>query len=84
MNTYPAPMLRKQCESLQHGHVLDVSEAMKRPTNERITSPTIFYPEYTEEEIEEPEEETEYAEQTGTQMEYGNLDLLTPEHEKSI
>ncbi|XP_017333399.1 collagen alpha-6(VI) chain isoform X2 [Ictalurus punctatus] len=82
MNTYPAPMLRKQCESLQQGHVLDVSEVTKRPPIERIPPPRIFYPENSGEEYEETEEETEYAEQTGTQMEYENFDLLTLGHDK--
>ncbi|XP_060778334.1 collagen alpha-6(VI) chain-like isoform X3 [Neoarius graeffei] len=91
MNAYPAPLLRKQCESLQHQHghdVLDVSEATKRPPIDRSPFPTSDYFDEAEKKLVDKEEEEdvyEYmydAEQRGTLMEivYENGDPLTPGH----
>ncbi|KAB5586430.1 hypothetical protein PHYPO_G00001510 [Pangasianodon hypophthalmus] len=83
LNTYPSPLLRQQCESLQQqGKIrgLDVLEATERSPIERIPLPTFTYPEDTEKE--EEEEKEEYKEQLGTleQTAYENWDVPTSRH----
>ncbi|KAI5106466.1 collagen alpha-6(VI) chain [Silurus meridionalis] len=85
MNTYPSPLFKQQCKSLQQqqgqgkGPVLDVFEAVKRPPINRFPLTGSTYTEVTEKEfVEEIEEETEFSEQRGPQMEteYRNEDGL--------
>ncbi|XP_017333441.2 collagen alpha-6(VI) chain isoform X1 [Ictalurus punctatus] len=82
MNTYPAPLLRQQCEDSQQQqgqvNVPDVFEAAKRPPIHRFPLPIFTYSENTEtEEFQEKEEYILYTEQRGPQMKCKNGDLLT-------
>ncbi|XP_060778327.1 collagen alpha-6(VI) chain-like isoform X2 [Neoarius graeffei] len=78
MNTYPEPLLKQQCETLQQrqGRVTDFFVAAQRPPIHRFPFTTINYSEDTEKEVEE-KEDTEYAQQTGTQIETDYRHLLT-------
>ncbi|KAK2854621.1 hypothetical protein Q7C36_006490 [Tachysurus vachellii] len=80
MNTYPAPLLKKQCEQ-QQGLI---PEAAKMTLSDGIPSTTLIYKEHElEEEKEEYSAHEEYVEHTQMETEYETWDLLPPGHRDS-
>ncbi|KAG7336265.1 hypothetical protein KOW79_000958 [Hemibagrus wyckioides] len=78
MNTYPTPLIKKQCERFQQeeGPLYTFEAAPMTPT-ERIPFPTLKYQEEDLEEKEEASAYVDYVEHTLSEIEYEYGDLQT-------